>query len=110
MFTCFTTLQIDLEVAEGLDTDSFINSLQKFMNRSGRPEEIFSDFGTNFKGKVKELKIEARKVKEFSADKSITKNFNPPASLHIGRVCEREIKTVKDGLCSMIKSTELTEF
>ena len=80
------------------------------MNRRGRPEEIFSAFGTNFKGKVKELKIEARKVKEFSADKSTTKNFNPPASLHIDRVCEREIKTVKDSLCSMIKSTELTEF
>ena len=48
------------EVVEGLDTDSFVSSLQRFMNRKGRPDEIFSDCGTNFKGTVQELKIEAR--------------------------------------------------
>ena len=72
MFTCLATQEIHLEVVEGLDTDSFISSLQGFMNRRGRPDEIFSDGGTNFKGTVQELKIEARKVKEFSADKGTT--------------------------------------
>ena len=42
------------------------------MNRRGRPNEIFADCGTNFKGTVQELKIEARKAKEFLADKGIT--------------------------------------
>ena len=56
------------------------------------------------------MKIEARKFKEFSADKGTTWNFNAPASSHMGGVWERGIKTVKDVLYSMIKSTVLTEF
>ena len=52
LFTCFTTRAIHLETVEGLDTDSFISSLQRFMNRRGRPDEIFSDCGINFKGAV----------------------------------------------------------
>ena len=72
LFSCFTTREIHLDVVDGLDTDSFISSLQRYMNRRGRPDEIFSDCGTNFKGTVQELKIEARKVKEFSADKGTT--------------------------------------
>ena len=79
------------------------------MNRRGKPDEVFSDCGTNFKGTVQELKIEARKVKEFSIDKGTTWNFNPPASPHMGGVSKREIKTVKDVHYSMIKSTVLTE-
>ena len=72
LFTCFTTHAIHLEVVEGLDTDSFVSSLQRFMNRKGRPDEIFSDCGTNFKGTVQELKIEARKVTEFLTGKGTT--------------------------------------
>ena len=110
LITCFTTCAIHLEVVEGLDTASFISSLQRFMNRRGKPDEIFSDCGTISKGTVQELKIEARKVKEFSTDKGATWNFNQPASPHMGEVWERKIKTAKDILCSMIKSTVLTEF
>ena len=80
------------------------------MNRRQRPDELFRDSGTNFKGTVQELKTEARKVEEFSADKGIIQNFNPPASPHMGGVLERGIKTVKEVLYSMIKSTVLTEF
>ena len=80
------------------------------MIRRGRPDEIFSDCGTSFKEIVQELKIGARKVKEFWADKGATWNFKPPASPHMGWVWERGIKTVKDILYSMIKGTVLTEF
>ena len=109
-FTCFTTHAIHLEVVGGVDTDSFFSSLQRFMNRRGRPDEIFSNGGTNFKGTFQQLKIEARKVKEFSADKCVPWIFNPPASPHMVGVWERGIKTVKGVLYSMIKSTVLAEF
>lgn len=56
------------------------------MNRRGSPDEIFSDCGTNFQGTVQELKIDARKVEKFSADKGSTWNFNPPTSLHMSEV------------------------
>ena len=109
--TCaITTRAIYLEVVEDLDTDSFINSLQRFMNRRGRLDELFSDCGFNFKRTAQELKIEARKVKKILADKGTTWNSNPPASPHMGGVWERRIKTVKDVLYSMIKSKVLTEF
>ena len=39
------------------------------MNRRGRPNGIFNNCGTNFKGTVQELKIEARKVKDFQQAK-----------------------------------------
>ena len=111
LFTCYTSSAVHLGVLEGFDTDSFISSLQRFMNRRRRPDEIFSDCGTNFKGTaVQELKIEARKVKEFSANKGITCSFNPPAAHHMGGVWERGIKTIKNVFYSMIKSTVLTEF
>ena len=55
------------------------------------------------------MKIEARKVKEFSADKGTTWNINPPTSPYMGGEWERGIKRVEDVLCSMIKSTVLTE-
>ena len=71
LFTCFYNRAIHLKGVEGLDTDSFISSLQRFMNRRQRPDELFRDSGTNFKGTVQELKTEARKVEEFSADKGI---------------------------------------
>ena len=83
LITCFTTCAIHLEIVEGLNTDSFMSSLQKLMNRRGRPGEIFSDCGTKFKTILQELKIEARKVKEILADKGTTWNFNPPASPHM---------------------------
>ena len=80
------------------------------MNRRGRPDGIFNSCGIKFKGTVQELKIEARKVKEFSADKGTTWIFNPPASPQMGGVQERGIKKGKDVLYSMIKRTVLTEF
>ena len=58
LLTCFITRAIHLEVVECLDIDSFISNLQRFMNRRGRPDEIFSDCGTNFKGTVQESETE----------------------------------------------------
>ena len=80
------------------------------MNRRGKPEQIFSDCGTNFKGTTKELKIETRKMSEFATKEGIIWDFNPPASPHMGGVWERAVRTVKNVMYSMIKNTVLTEF
>ena len=48
------TRAIHLELVESMDTDSFINALQRFISRRGKPNTIIS----NFKGAVKELKLE----------------------------------------------------
>jgi len=40
LFTCLSSRAIHLEIAYGLDVDSFLNALNRMMNRRGVPSEI----------------------------------------------------------------------
>ena len=55
LFTCLTTRVIHIEVVYSLDTDSFINSMHRFIARRGEPEQMGSDNGRNFVRGKKEL-------------------------------------------------------
>ena len=46
---------VHLEMAWGLDTDTFLNAFIRFTSRRGVPKEVISDRGTNFVGAVGEL-------------------------------------------------------
>ena len=46
LFTCLTLRAVHLEIAYGLDVDSFMRAFFEW----GLPEEIISDNGTNFVG------------------------------------------------------------
>ena len=48
LFTCLATRAVHLEMAFGLDTDSFLNAFYRMVNRRGLPREMLSDNGTNF--------------------------------------------------------------
>ena len=56
LFTSMTTRAVHLELAYGIDTDSFMNAFYRMTSRRGIAHEIFSDNGTNFKGADNELK------------------------------------------------------
>ena len=58
IFTCLRTRAVHIEVARTLSTDSFIDALQRFIGRRGKPEIVYSDNGTNFVGAERVLREE----------------------------------------------------
>ena len=56
VFTCLCSRAIHTEVAQSLETDSFILSLRRFIRRRGNIRLMKSDNGTNFVGAIKELR------------------------------------------------------
>ena len=56
LFTCLVTRAIHLEVANSLETDSYINALRRFICRRGPVRQMHSDNGSNFIGARRELK------------------------------------------------------
>ena len=106
---------VHLEVVESLETDDFLNALQRFISRRQKPKKLFSDCGTNFKGAAKELKEELKKlnhekVGEFCSIIEIEWYFNPPAAPHMGGAWERLVRTVKTSMKFILKNLVLTEF
>ncbi len=107
LFTCLTTRAIHLEVAHTLDTDSFINALQRFIARRGPPTEIRSDNGTNFVGGLRELRKaigewNQQKISDYLLQNNVKWIFNPPAASHMGGVWERQIRTVRSILNTVL--------
>ncbi|XP_035715967.1 uncharacterized protein LOC110860203 [Folsomia candida] len=50
VFTCAVYRALHLELVTSLSTETFLQSLRRFVSRRGRPSIIFSDNGTNFEG------------------------------------------------------------
>ena len=107
IFTCLVSRAIHIEVATSLETDSFINALRRFIARRGNVQVIRSDNGTNFVGAERELKKELKVwndsvVSEFMLQKSIEWKFHPPTASHFGGVWEREIRSIRKVLSSVM--------
>ena len=82
LFTCLTTRAIHLEVCNTLETDSFINALQRFVSRRGNPVEVRSDNGTNFVGGHRKLRTAIEdwnqdKIHDFLRQREVKWIFNP---------------------------------
>ena len=103
-----TIRAIHLELVESLATDTFINAMERFINRRGHPETISSDCGSNFKGADKEFDNE--KIGSFAARKEIEWRFNPPDAPHMGGAWERLVRSVKTSLKAIVKERLVTDF
>ena len=105
MFTWLASRAVHIEVADSLDTDSFIMALRCFISLRGNICELHSDWGTNFVGAERELRdavkeMNHEKIKDFlqnnEADYMLFKfKRNPPASSHISGVWERQIRSAR---------------
>jgi len=114
IFTCMAVRAVHIEVAHSMETDSFINALQRFICRRGQPKEIRSDNGTNFVGGERELREAVAewnksKMYEFMRQKEINWKFNPPAASHMGGVWERQIRTIRKILSTLMNSQPLND-
>lgn len=108
IFTCMTTRAIHVEMAHSLTTDSCILALRRMIGRRRKPEEIFSDNGTNLRGADRELR-DALQHTSFSDIedavllRGIKWKFNPPAASHMGGAWERLIRSVRTALRETLK-------
>ncbi len=115
LFTCLAVRAIHIEVVQNLEADSFINALRRFIARRGKPDEMRSDNGTNFKGGNRELIESMRewnqssKVHTFLLQHEMKWFFNPPAASHMGGVWERAIRSVRKVLNALLKEQALDD-
>jgi len=111
LFTCLSSRAIHLESTISMDTDSFIQALRRFIARRGTVRQILSDNGTNFVGTANEFKKAFRsmdmvRINDFLLTQScdlIEWQRRPPTASHFGGVWERQIRTVRNTLSSMLR-------
>ena len=53
LFTCLALRAVHIEEGQTMDSDSFVNSMRRFIARRGTPEVVRSDNGTNFVSGIK---------------------------------------------------------
>ena len=112
LFTCLSVRAIHLESTISLETDSFIQALRRFVSRRGPVRQISCDNGKNFIGAKNELnrnfkEMNHTRINDFllsqSCDWICWKNNTPKAS-HMGGVWERQIRTVRKVLSSLLRN------
>ena len=91
VFTCLRTRAVHNEIMSSLDTDSFINALQRFISLRGNPSSVYNDNGSSFRTGEQELRTaiedwNQRVICEFLRLKNISWKFNPPYASQMGGV------------------------
>ncbi|XP_048010442.1 uncharacterized protein LOC125244397 [Megalobrama amblycephala] len=113
IFKCLTTRAIHLDLLNSLDSDAFLLALRRFIARRGKPAEIISDQGTNFKGADRELQTAFKELEPQLQQKlvnyQIDFKFNPPNAPHFGGAWEREIRSIKSALQVAVGTQSLSE-
>ena len=114
IFTCLNTRAIHIEKLEDVSTDSFINGLRRFICWRGKPEKIWCDNGTNFKGAEAELKRSLKSLNQNEITSYCSKletewKFIPPGASHMGGIWERMIRTIRKIFLSLLSSTRLLD-
>ena len=116
LLTCMASRAIHLEIANSLETDSFINALRRFISRRGPIRQLRSDQGTNFVGARRELKqalaeMDQQKIKSKLLEEQcdwFSFNMNVLHSArHMGGVWEHQIRSVRNVLSSLLQDNRM---
>lgn len=117
VFICFSTKAVHLELAGDLSTQSFLNTLKRFVARRGICKIIHSDNGLNFVGSDNELKKEFSSLLKLDLDPSIqnylqenriTWNKIPPRAPSFGGLWEAAVKSMKFHMKRILSNALLT--
>ena len=111
IFTCLSCRAVHIEVTTRMDADALIQALRRFIARRGQVSSIRTDNGTNFVGAENELKrcieeMDHDKIREFLTAKGcdwIVWKRNPPEASHMGGIWERQIRSIRTILTSLMK-------
>ena len=114
LFTCLETRAVHLEMAWGLDTDTFLNAFTRFTSRCGVPKEVISDRGTNFVGAVGELKklvsrLDRQQLLNKTVELGVTWTFNPPGAPHFRGAHEVLVKAAKKAIYAVVGDRDVTD-
>ncbi|PWA27892.1 hypothetical protein CCH79_00000212 [Gambusia affinis] len=109
LFTCLCSRAIHIELLDDLSTDAFLNSLRAFIALRGNVRQLRSDQGTNFVGAVRELLEAIREMNQENL-KQLGCEFvmNPPSASHMGGAWERQIRTIRSVLSSILDQSSRT--
>ena len=110
IFTCFSSRAIHLEIANTLDTSSFLNAVRRFLGRRGPIKQLHSDCGSNIVGAKNALlaafkEMDHREIEEYLHRRNCDWfgfKFNTPCSSHMGGVWERQIRSVRSVLTPLL--------
>ena len=114
LFTCLTSRAVHLEIAFGLDTNSFLNAFDRMVNRRGFPQEMVHDNGGNFVGADKELRslveaLDKDKIQKSTVHQFIKWKFNLPLSPHFSGVYGVMMKAAKKAIYRILGNADVSD-
>lgn len=107
LLTCMGSRAVHIEMLDDLTTDAFINALCSFIAIRGNVRQIRCDQGSNFIGARREF-VDARKDMDQERLKELGCEFimNTRSSNHMGGVWERQIRTIRSVLTSILDQSD----
>ena len=103
IFTCYSCRGVHIETTTKMDTDSFILALRRFLSRRGPVRGNFVGVEEEMKKALQEMDhVRIRKFLLKHACDWIEWQKNPPEASHMGGVWERQIRTIRSALSSLL--------
>ena len=106
LFTCLACRAIHVETFNSLSTDSFINSLRRFIAIRGPIRQLRSDFvGAERELKEAFMELDEERISQFLLKENcdlVNFKMNVPSASHMGGVWERQIRSVRNVMSALL--------